>query len=137
MGEVPHACAPRAIQTVACLSRAWREEAAERGLACMIAQGNAPAWTYALLPWDRRRRVYTSRNQRSTYEMLVRLEEHYHRLRHVPLQGITSRLDAELRQEAAQRECGRYAGLNQWSHCCTAAQLRGLARRAHAAYAGK
>ena len=84
-----------------------------------------------ILAWDRRTRMYIARNQISTYEMLGRLERHYAR----GAQDTTRRLDAELQRKEVQEACGRYAGLNNWSPCCTAAQLRQLARRAHAAYA--
>lgn len=137
MGEEPRACDARAIQTAACLSAAWRADAAPRELACYIAQGRAPAWAYPILRWDPRVRLYAAGNQISTYEMLTKLEAHYARRlpSHVSLQAVTRRLDRELRHAAHQRACGRYAGLNHWSPCCTAAQLLELARRAHAAYA--
>ena len=137
MGEEPRACDARAIRTAACLSAAWRADAAPRGVACYIAQGRAPMWTDPILRWDPRVGLYTAGNQISTYEMLTKLEAHYARQlpSHVSLQSITLRLNRELRQESSQHQYGRYAGLNHWSPCCTSAQLLQLARRAHAAYA--
>ena len=138
VGELPHTGDARAAQTVACLSAAWRNDASPRALACFIAQGGAPAWPYPILKWDGRVRRYTARNQTSTYEMLGRVARHYARAQaddEAAVNRATSRLDAQLRDAEVQQECGSYAGLNNWSPCCTAAQLRRLARRAHAAYA--